>query len=588
MKRLLYILLLLLTAATGFAQTGSGVFGNVGVHSGGHIGVYNTLTAVTGYVVTPRAEPTANISWQPGATHVGTSDVSHTNGYAETTGNTAFTFPIGNGATYRPAGISAPATAGTFSASYFGQNASAATLPTGAPFSTTSLGTGVTGVSNVEYWDINGPSAVNLTLSWSVASGLSGLAGSSLTDLIIVGWNGSQWVNLGGTATGTLSITGTITTTTAITPNTYTAYTFGSVSGCAVPTVGGTVAFGGQLPVCTSSNVGSLTLTGNTGSVVKWQTSTDNGTTFMDIAGTSGQIWYNFVNAQNGQQYRAVVQNGPGCADANAALVTITTSSSACTSPTCDNQAGSIAINITSQGSGSNLTAQVVAVDQSDIIRGVSAPGSNSIAGVSPGDYLVYHLVYDNTQAAPTLSVGTAVSAVGGGCVRWSNAIAYKVCPALPTVAINGPAPGSTVASLNPPISGTATPGSSVTITGGPGSTGGPCIVTAASDGSFTCTSLTFVNGPASVTAIAGNSGGVSSPAVTSFNVNACANAPVGGMVAYVGQLPLCSTSNAGSLTLTGQTGSVTGWETSTNGGSTFTAIIGTAGQNFYTFIVTV
>ncbi|KAB7726501.1 tandem-95 repeat protein [Rudanella paleaurantiibacter] len=562
MKRLLHILWLalpmLLLVPVAQAQTGSGVFGNVGVHSGGHMGVYGNLTAVSGYVVTPRPEPTANISWQPGASHSGTSDASHVNGYAEVVGNTAFTFPVGNGAVLRPAGMSAPPISGTYSVAYFSTNPSSGTLPTGGPFSTSALGSGVTGISPVEYWDINGPGAVNLTLSWDANSNLSTLTGGNLSSLIVAGWDGSKWVNLGGTATGTLSGTGTITTTTPVVPNTYTAYTFGTASTCATPTVGGLVSFAGSLPLCDQSNVGSLTLTGQTGDVVRWESSTNNGLTWQPIAGSAGKASYNFVNAQNSQQYRAVVNNGTGCADVSATSATLITSNTACQTALCDSRTGSLSINVVSQSNGSNITAQVVAVDLAGVIQAVSAPGGNGVAGLAPGTYQVYHVTFDNTQTPlPTLSVGTALSVVDGSCVQWSNGLLFGVCPSLPTVAITSPAPNTLLSSLTPPITGTATPGSSVTVTGGPGATGGPCIVTASNTGSWTCTSLTFTSGRNSVSAVAGNSAGRSPIATTPFVTLAEQTSFVCGTSAYLFQNPSGSPTDVISVNLQSGVGTV-------------------------------
>ncbi|WP_375448419.1 hypothetical protein [uncultured Fibrella sp.] len=569
MNRLLHILLLLLLSFTG-ALAQSTLFGDMEVHPGGKVGVYNSMTLNSGYVITPRQMPPSNIAWQPGSVAVGGSDGSHVNGYAETTGNTAFRFPIGNGTTLRTAGISAPAS-GTFSAAYFSTNPSSGTLPTGSPFSTASLGSGVTGVSPVEYWDINGPSAVQLTLSWDANSSLNTLTGSTLSNLVIVGWDGSKWVNLGGTATGTLSGTGTITTTTAVVPNTYTAYTFGSATGCAAPSVGGLVTYRGQLPLCISSNAGSLTLTGQTGAVTGWETSTDGGTTWSALSGTVGKDYYSFVNAQNNQQYRAIVSNGSGCQSATATAVSITTSNTACTSGSCDKAAGIVSINTVAQTTGSNLTQQVILTDASGTIRFLSVPGNYSINSVTAGDYLAYQVTFDNTLTLPTLSVGTNLTAVGGACVKYSNQLPLRVC-APPTVAISGPALNAVVTTTNPPITGTATAGSSVTITGGPGSSGGPCVVTAANDGSYTCTSLTFASGPATVTAIASNSAGVSSPAVSNFSVVGCQTPTVAGTASFTGN-PLCSVANAGTVTLTGQTGAIVRWETSTDNGGTFSPI---------------
>jgi hypothetical protein len=113
---------------------------------------------------------------------------------------------------------------------------------------------------------------------------------------------------------------------TPMTPNT-------AVAGCVTATVGGTVGFAGTLPVCNAANSGTLTLTGHTGTVVKWQTSSNNWVSSTDIVNTA--TTYTFMNAANNQQYRAVVQNSTQCAVVNSAATTITTSAGAC-SATCD------------------------------------------------------------------------------------------------------------------------------------------------------------------------------------------------------------------------------------------------------------
>ena len=103
-----------------------------------------------------------------------------------------------------------------------------------------------------------------------------------------------------------------------------------AVVGCSVASVGGSVSFAGTLPVCNTANSGTLTLSGNTGNVVRWETSTNGGGTWTTVANTNTTTSYSFVNAANNQQYRAVVKNGPQCTDANATPVTITTNASAC------------------------------------------------------------------------------------------------------------------------------------------------------------------------------------------------------------------------------------------------------------------
>lgn len=263
MKRTLYLAALLWCWAL-LVQAQSQLNATVQIHPGGNMGVYSNLNFNSGYVITPRSAPGNNIYFTVGATHTGASDASHVNGYAEEAGHAAFTFPIGNGTSYRSAGISSASTAVNYRAAYFSGNPGSATLPTGAPFATTSRGTGVGAVSTVEYWDIDGSAAASITLSWNAASNLNTLTGGSSNRLVIVGWNGSQWVSLGqaGGVSGTLSGTGSVTATN-VTPNTYTAYTFGSLAcqlAATATTTSSTICSGGtiSLSASTTGAVGTL------------------------------------------------------------------------------------------------------------------------------------------------------------------------------------------------------------------------------------------------------------------------------------------------------------------------------------------
>ena len=72
---------------------------------------------------------------------------------------------------------------------------------------------------------------------------------------------------------------------------------------CLTPSVGGivNVAGGLLLPLSSSLNGGNLTLTGQTGNIIKWQTSTGGGSNWVDIADTLST--YHFMNALNNQLY---------------------------------------------------------------------------------------------------------------------------------------------------------------------------------------------------------------------------------------------------------------------------------------------
>ena len=83
--------------------------------------------------------------------------------------------------------------------------------------------------------------------------------------------------------------------------------------------VGGSVS--GAAAVCSGTNSGTLTLSGQTGSVIRWEYSTDGGTTWTTIVNTTTSQSY--TNLTVATLYRAVVQSGV-CASANSASASMT------------------------------------------------------------------------------------------------------------------------------------------------------------------------------------------------------------------------------------------------------------------------
>lgn len=75
-----------------------------------------------------------------------------------------------------------------------------------------------------------------------------------------------------------------------------------------IPTVAGTTATADPATVCEAANTGTITLSGNTGAVLRWESSIDGGTTWLPIANTTTTLTY--TNITVATQYRAVVQNG--------------------------------------------------------------------------------------------------------------------------------------------------------------------------------------------------------------------------------------------------------------------------------------
>ncbi|MCX6183191.1 MAG: hypothetical protein NT150_14855, partial [Bacteroidetes bacterium] len=84
-------------------------------------------------------------------------------------------------------------------------------------------------------------------------------------------------------------------------------------------TVAGSVT--SDATVCSGTNGATLTLAGHTGSIVKWQSSTDNFVTPVDIANVTTTQTYSNITAST--QYRVVVKSGT-CASANSSPASIT------------------------------------------------------------------------------------------------------------------------------------------------------------------------------------------------------------------------------------------------------------------------
>ncbi len=244
--------MLILTSLLARAQEGSQ--GNTTIFGGAQMTFFadhNFATggggAQPGVILTERAAGSFGVLNFSGANLVSTnaSDAGYVDGYVRKYGTGQFIFPVGDNGNLGQFAASGDGTMGAYFHSdpntavtsnlFTGTNYTA--LPSGGPFATTSTGTNVDVVSTVEYWDIDGSSATPLTLTWDAGSNIAGLTGSQISKLTIVGWNGTQWVAIASKVDVTSVLggssdlsAGSITTIATITPDTYTAYTFGSLN----------------------------------------------------------------------------------------------------------------------------------------------------------------------------------------------------------------------------------------------------------------------------------------------------------------------------------------------------------------------
>lgn len=168
------------------------------------------------------------LSFPNGASCSGANDIFFLDGYARTHSNTAFLLPIGQSGIYAPIQLT-PSTSDGVDAAYFRS----------APNSIGGvLDTSISSISSVEYWDINSNGVnASISLSWRSSSAISNLTSSSLPNLTIVGWNGSEWNTIPSiideySIQGEISSldSGSISTNTEVDLSVYSAFSLGTKS----------------------------------------------------------------------------------------------------------------------------------------------------------------------------------------------------------------------------------------------------------------------------------------------------------------------------------------------------------------------
>jgi PKD repeat protein len=163
------------------------------------------------------------------------------------------------------------------------------------------------------------------------------------------------------------------------------------------PTLPGTTA--GAQTVCQNDNTGTITLSGNNGSVLGWQISTDNGATWQDVPGVNTGSTYNYTNLSTTTQFRAIVEN-EGCTIAYSTSTTISVAPPTTRANAGDDQ---ILCNETSALLKGNLIASgetgiwtMVSGDPNAVVT----PGLNSeasVTGLLPGITYVFKWTINGT-----------------------------------------------------------------------------------------------------------------------------------------------------------------------------------------------
>ncbi len=322
--------------------------------------------------------------------------------------------------------------------------------------------------------------------------------------------------------------------------------------------VGGTVT--ADATVCSGSNSGTLTLAGHNGSIVKWQSSVDNFVTPVDIVNvTTSQTYTNIVAST---KYRAVIQDG-ACAAVNSAAATITVDAATV--------AGSVTADAT-VCSGSNGATLTLAGHTGSIVKWQSSI-DNFVTPVDIANVTT-------TQIYLNITTTTKYRAVikSGTCAAANSAAA--------TITVDAATVAGAVTADATVCSGTN--GANLTLAGHTGS----IVKWQSSTDNFVTpvdiANVTTTQAYLNITTTTKYRAVVKSGTCASDNSNAATitvdPVSVGGTV--TADATVCSGANSGTLTLAGNTGTITGWESSTDNFVSTTPIVNLTASQSYTNIV--
>jgi hypothetical protein len=138
--------------------------------------------------------------YEAGSSHTGSNDSRHVTGWVKKMGNTNFDFPVGDANYLRPVSVTNLSAASEFNCHYYtpSHHLSNVTTP-------------VRMIKANEYWQINKVSGGTgqVTLNWDHSK--VPMDNVMIPDIITAYYNGINWTDDGGTATGNVLTTGTIT-----------------------------------------------------------------------------------------------------------------------------------------------------------------------------------------------------------------------------------------------------------------------------------------------------------------------------------------------------------------------------------------
>jgi len=155
--------------------------------------------------------------YEAGSSYAGDDDTKHVNGWVKKIGNTNFTFPVGDNTYERNIALN------IFASSEFNVKYSTPTPNTNL----SDLQAPVVSIDPNEYWIINQISGGSASVAMNWDDSKVAFPNWNLSDIRVVSYNGSQWTDAGGSATGNTATQGNITSNSV---SSFSRFTFGSVT----------------------------------------------------------------------------------------------------------------------------------------------------------------------------------------------------------------------------------------------------------------------------------------------------------------------------------------------------------------------
>jgi hypothetical protein len=151
-------------------------------------------------MITTSATPNYMI-YSAGASYTGATDARHVNGWVKKFGNTDFIFPVGSASYLRSVTLGTITASSEFNVKYN-------TSPTP---NRTQLFAPLVLVDTFEYWTISkvSGSAAKVTMNWDKSK--VNFPWLNMNYIRAAYYNGTNWINIGGTATGSIFTSGSIT-----------------------------------------------------------------------------------------------------------------------------------------------------------------------------------------------------------------------------------------------------------------------------------------------------------------------------------------------------------------------------------------